>query len=37
MKIWLESVDLPLIEKGVRLGLLHGVVVHHIIDTFKFC
>jgi len=26
MKIWLESVDIPLIEKGVRQGLLHGVV-----------
>lgn len=26
MKIWLESVDLALIEKGVKQGLLQGVV-----------
>lgn len=26
MKIWLESTEIPLIEKGVRAGLLHGIV-----------
>src|SRR5574342_195659 len=26
MKIWIETNDLPLIEKGVHAGLLHGVV-----------
>ncbi len=34
MKIWLEAVDLPLIEKGVRAGLLDGVVTtpSHLIQ-----
>ncbi len=26
MQFWLESIDLPLIKKGVHAGLLHGVV-----------
>lgn len=26
MKIWLETIELPLIEKGVRAGLLQGIV-----------
>lgn len=37
MKIWVETVDLALIEKGVKQGLLHGVVTlpSHLLDNPK--